>query len=519
MAINSIYGSITEKNRISGIASGLDSDELVKSMASAYYKRVTSAYQDKVKMEYKKDAYLNFSNSLSDFTGKFLSVVGSNSIKAKSTFSSLTVNTRGSVESANVKISARNGAELGNHTLQVLAVAKGARLDSSVKIGGNVQSDQLLSSFSGLSNLENEDITITFYNSSIGKNIDVTVNKSDTLSSLAKKMNSMDLGVKLNVSEISGLVSLEGVQTGENAIFDFQASASFDNGQSVDFFESLGFDFNNYASSSNYHKGRDAEIVIDGYTKTSSSNSFLLDGIDIEVISTTNNPFTFSVEASTEKAKENILSFVEGLNTVLETIYKNVNEKPMRNYLPLTDEQKSEMKDSEIELWETQAKKGTMYNDSKLRSLITDIRRAIITPVDGVQSTLADIGISMDKYSEGTAPKIIVDEEKLSRALSENPLAVEQLFTNSAAGGTFQQQGVAARLQDSISNYNNVIRKLEYNTVGFNKKISALETKLLEETKRLEKKQTEFYSKIAKMEAALATMQSQNNWLSQYTVS
>lgn len=522
MAINSIYGSVSSQNRISGLASGMDADELVKSMASSYYQKVTTAFQNKVKMEYKKEAYINFNSSLTSFSNKFLSAAGSNSIKAKSAFNSMSVIFYDSASAASAKITAKNSASPGTHSLRVVSTAHGAKLDSSMKVGEGIDSSGLLSSISGLSELENKDITITFTNPESQQKIDVTVSEKDTLSSLAKKINSAGVGVKLNVSEISGSLSLESTETGKNSKFVFQASASFDGGNSVDLFKELGFEISNdinfdYSNNANYHKGNDAEIVIDGFKKTSSTNSFSLDGMDIDVISASAGDFSFSVETSLDKTKENISGFVDELNNILKEIYDKVNEKPSRNYLPLTDEQKSEMKESEIALWETESRKGTMYGDSKLRNLMQDLRKAIVTPMEGSDLTLADIGITMDKYSAGTAPKVVIDEEKLSNALKKDPLAVENLFTSSKADASFEQQGLASRMSDSISNYNKIMRELEYNTVGFNKKISKLESKLLSETKKLEKKQTEYYSKIAQMETALTNMQSQSSWLSQYS--
>lgn len=519
MAVNSIYGSVSSKNRVSGLVSGMDSDELVKSMASTYYQKVTTAFQNKVKMEYKKEAYTNFNSSLTSFSNRFLSSVGSNSIRTRSAFNSMSVRLHDSAGSANAKITAKNSASPGVHSLKVVSTAQGAKLDSSMKVGENISSDQLLSSVSGLSELEDKDITITFTHPESQKKIDVTVSKKDTLASLAKKINSAGVGVKLNVSDISGSLSLESTETGKNSKFGFQASASFDGGSSVDLFKELGFEISDdYSTNPNYHAGKDAEIIIDGFTKTSATNSFSLDGMEIDVVSPTDSAFSFSVETSADKAKENISAFVDELNNILKEIYDKVNEKPMRNYQPLTDEQKSEMKESEIALWETESKKGTMYGDSKLRNLMQSFKKAIVTPMEGSDVTLADIGITMDKYSSKTAPKVVIDEEKLSNALKKDPLAVEQLFTSYKYGAPSEQQGLAMRLSESISDYNDIMRKLEYNTVGFDKKISKLESKLLSETKKLEKKQTEYYSKIAKMETALANMQSQSSWLSQYTV-
>jgi flagellar hook-associated protein 2 len=61
-----------------------------------------------------------------------------------------------------------------------------------------------------------------------------------------------------------------------------------------------------------------------------------------------------------------------------------ISEKIQYDYEPLTDEQKEEMTESEIEKWEEMAKSGLMRNDRQISGLLSDMRSAIYEKVEGV---------------------------------------------------------------------------------------------------------------------------------------
>ena len=57
---------------------------------------------------------------------------------------------------------------------------------------------------------------------------------------------------------------------------------------------------------------------------------------------------------------ETIEKFVNDYNTLIEEINAKLDEKLHRDFSPLTDEQKEEMKDKEIEKWEEKAQSGLL---------------------------------------------------------------------------------------------------------------------------------------------------------------
>src|SRR5699024_6733420 len=101
---------------------------------------------------------------------------------------------------------------------------------------------------------------------------------------------------------------------------------------------------------------------------------------------------------------------------------------------PLSAEEKSDMKEKEIELWEEKAKSGTMKGDPAISSMLNNLRSIMSTTVkttdkDGknIEIGLKDLGIEPSKSYLDNG-KIIINEDKLRAKISENPNAVYDLI-------------------------------------------------------------------------------------------
>jgi flagellar hook-associated protein 2 len=181
------------------------------------------------------------------------------------------------------------------------------------------------------------------------------------------------------------------------------------------------------------------------------TNSFTLDGVALSVSGTTDSKVTFSAGDTSDDLYEKISTFVETYNKIITTVNNYVTQMPAsqstkngggKTYQPLTDEQKKEMTDTEIEQWQKKAKQGLLFGDSQLSSLQNDLRNAMETIVSSTGMSLADLGISTKAYDYTSGGKLVIDETKLKSALKNNLSQVEQIFTNS--------DGIAQRLNDVI---------------------------------------------------------------------
>jgi flagellar hook-associated protein 2 len=291
--------------------------------------------------------------------------------------------------------------------------------------------------------------------------------------------------------------------------------------------------------------GKDAVVQIDGETIVRSSNNFTVNGITYSLKkahAASSTGETLTVEQDIDSVVNNIKTFVEEYNKLIDSINGLVNEKYDRNYLPLTDAQKEAMKEDDIEKWEKKAKTGILRNDSILQQITLAMRKALYEKVEGVNISLKDIGIESKSYSDNG--KLYLDEDKLRNALTNNPDEVTKLlngtssqyptysrdFTSEEKQAYHKQSGVLRRLasiiEDNISTVRNakgykgtLLEKagiendltntknlLSYELEDYDDRIDDLVAKLA-------KKEESYYSKFSALETMLNKMNQQSSWI------
>lgn len=284
--------------------------------------------------------------------------------------------------------------------------------------------------------------------------------------------------------------------------------------------------------------GKDAAINLDGVDLTQSANTFSISGVtyNLKSVSLTDPgtgaaiSTTINVKADIEKTIDTIQSFVDTYNSLLNVINKTVNETRYRDYLPLTDDQKSAMKDSEITAWENKARSGLLHNDATLAGMVNTMRRNITSPISGLSgkyTTASSIGIRTGSYIDDdgnltseydNGGKLYVDEADLRKALEEDPDAVYKIF--GTIGDTTDKSGVANRLNDQLGK---VLTQLS-TQAGYPSSTdtsSVLAKRLVDYNKRindmsdqLDMIQDRYYKQFDAMEQAIAQMNKQSAWLS-----
>lgn len=277
-------------------------------------------------------------------------------------------------------------------------------------------------------------------------------------------------------------------------------------------------------TTSSFMSGQDLKMNVTlGGTATDitrGTNSFTLDGITMSVNGTTDGKVTFSAADNTDDLYKKISAFVDTYNTIISAVNTDVTQMPAsqstsngggKTYAPLTDDQKKEMTDKEIDEWQTKAKQGLLFGDPQLSELQNNLRSAMESVVSSTGLSLADIGISTQAYDYTSGGKLVIDETKLKNALKNDSRRVEQLFTNS--------DGVASRLNDVITknigvfgNSGTLVDVAGSSTLigvdnsqfaneikQFQDNIKALQTTLTSEQNRLQAKFTQMESIISKL--------------------
>jgi flagellar hook-associated protein 2 len=198
--------------------------------------------------------------------------------------------------------------------------------------------------------------------------------------------------------------------------------------------------------------GEDASFTINGLESKRHSNSFEFNGVTFTIkedIAAGAPPVSITVSNNTEKVFENIKGFVDKYNEMILKVNTILSEPKYSSYKPLTDAEKEDLSETQIEKWEEKAKSGLLKGDPILTSVLSGMRNDFgsnITSLAEEFNSMFDIGLSTGTYE--TRGRIIIDEDKLKKALTENPEQVMKIFTNKDSSHT--GNGIASRLYDSV---------------------------------------------------------------------
>lgn len=291
------------------------------------------------------------------------------------------------------------------------------------------------------------------------------------------------------------------------------------------------------------NEGQDAEIEVDfdgtggadAVTLTRSSNTIDLDGLTVTLKGTfqseANNPnsaITFDAKVDSEKVTTAVKDMITAFNDIIKLSNDELSTKPNRDYAPLTDEQKEEMTEEQIEEWEKKAKEGMLFNDSSLRSFTSEIRFIFSGDANTVEK-LKEMGITVSStYSDHG--KISFDEEKFKAFLEKDSDTVAELFTASSNKATNDKGGIMTQAYEVFEKYaattgatkgvfvekagatesplSMLTNSLQKEMNDIDDYIDTLQSKLEDETER-------YYQKFTSLEVYIQQMNSQSSWLSQ----
>lgn len=268
-------------------------------------------------------------------------------------------------------------------------------------------------------------------------------------------------------------------------------------------------------------KASDSEILLNGAKMTSSSSTVSVNGLNIELTGLTKagEPITFSVASDTDAVYNTIKNFFTEYNSLMKEMNELYNADSAKGYEPLTSEQKKDMSDDDIKLWEDKIKASLLRSDTTLGSVRSAMRNAMMSQVtyDGKTYSLASFGISTSSdYTEGGLYHIYGDtddavyadkDDKLRKALEEDPDAVVNVLSDifSKLRTTMSEKMAGSKVSSSLTFYSDI--KMKDDIKDYEKQIKEWETKLAN-------MEDAYYSKFTKMETALAKLQSQSNSLS-----
>ncbi len=495
MAINPV--NIT---RLTGLSSNLDTESIVEGMLRIDRMRVDKQFQAKTRLEWKAAALREVNSLIRAFRETNMSVLNpSTNMMSASAYNIFGVSMLTTTNA--VSVSAGSSAVEGQITIDsITRLASAASLKSTDVFSGDISKDTKLGELSFKTPLEFDTETGEIAFSINDKDFIFTADS--TLNEIISKVNASGAGVKMSFSSLTKGFTLTSTTTGS------ESKVEIVNKKGNAFGIDGAFGFAALSAT-----GEDALLSIEGVQVTKSSNSFTIDGITYKLTDKSTTPITFNVERDIDATVEKISNFIDSYNALLDKVQGLLAEKTYRAYPPLTDAQKDEMTEKEIENWEKYAKSGMLHGDSNISSLLTKLRSSFFTKVEGTGLMLSEIGLSTGNYSSGG--KITVDKAKLRSAIEKNPGVVSDLFIKTSKSTdenqVFNESGLISRLSTALSNYTK--KATDYSLKYIGDQISDFEDAMDRMEEKLAAKEESLWRRFTAMETALSKMNSQSSWL------
>lgn len=142
---SSLYGN---RNIISGLASGMDTESMIENAVSGYKMKISALQQKRTKTEWKQEAYRSMITKMSSFTSKYASYMSSNNLMSASFFNSAVKTLAQGANASKVSATGRASSDIQINRVQQLASAasytiSGSALDKGTSGGGAVTATAL----------------------------------------------------------------------------------------------------------------------------------------------------------------------------------------------------------------------------------------------------------------------------------------------------------------------------------------------------------------------------------------
>lgn len=435
--------------QVTGLASGLNTDQIVEELMSVYTQPVTNLTNEQNGINAQSSELQTIQTALQQVANDAQALSDPALFEDTQTVTSTDPTTISATTT-----SSGVGAVVGGYEVSVSQLASAA---------------QSTYSFTSPSSADTITIDGQRVNVSAGESIDSFVNSINNNSNLDVYATATNSGTVVLSSRTTG-------NSGSITVDDSGGTLSLESSQA----------------------GQDAEYSIDGGdTQMSSSNTVTsaIPGVTLSLngLTTGSAPVTINVSApapSTDNIESALNQFVTDYNNAINTIQTQ-----------LTQEQSS-----------TDPTQGTLFGDADLTDLLSNMREAMYTSLQGLSSdmnNMDDIGVSTGAASGTAAPSqssidgyLTLDTSTLGSALQSDPSGVETVLANwsvqfsdlveneAEPGGT-----IDSRIQADTSQSDNLANQ-----------ISDMDEMLAD-------KQNSLTQEFAEMEAALSQNQSTSSWL------
>lgn len=537
--------------RMTGMYSGMDTESIVSQLVKTKSTKVTNLKNEQKKLEWKQTAWQDLNSKIYNMYSKTLSNLRlTSAYSKKSTVSS---------DSTKATVVASEGAVNGTQTLKVNKLAKsgyltGAKLDGKTTTTTgtdgkdvtkvvNWETTDKLSEID--SNLTGKTISITTGSGTDAKTTDIEITADMTINDLVAKFKDAGVNASFDTTNQRFFINSTGTGSAKNFTLTSDDSTAL---------ASLGLDPNTTYTDINGSKnscvkieGQDAEIVLNGATFASDSNTFSINGLTINTLGVTDEEISLVTSTDYDGIYNTIKDFLTEYNDLINEMDKLYNADSARKYDMLTNDEKDSMTDDEVEQWEDKIKSALLRKDNSLYNVMNTLTTTMMDGYyennlsdkqkknmsaseisawykenGGKKHYLSDYGIGTLSYFEaqdnehhayhinGDADDEFTStkEDKLKAAIAEDPEGTANFFATLC-------KTLYSKLDETMSEsteYSSIYKV--YNDKQLKKDYKDYTTKISDAEDELNDYEDRWYNKFSKMEVALSKLQSQTSSIS-----
>lgn len=345
--------------RITGLNSGLDTEAIISELVSAYRTKEEKYQKAQTKLSWKQDKWKDLNIKVRSLYDNISNLRFTSAWTMKKTTVS---------DSTKATVTAAGSCVNGTQTLKIKQLAKGTYIT-----GGeisNTSAGTAPTSATKLSELgytgSGGDIQVKDSSGNVVKTVSVT--GKTTIKDLVSALNGAG-DTKASFDATNKRIFMTSNKTGEQNAFSLDGDA--------DILKTVGLSKEGGASIVD---AQDSEIELNGAKFTSANNTYTVNGLTIDCLAETgNSEISITTSVDTQSMYDQVKSFLSQYNSLMKEMYSLYNADSAKGYEPLTDSEKDQMTDTEVEKWEEKIKAALLRRDDTLDGIMSTMKNAMST--------------------------------------------------------------------------------------------------------------------------------------------
>lgn len=518
--------------RITGLASGLDTESIITELTKIESKKVDKIKNDQKKHDMRMDKWKELNKKVVSFYNKTLSNLrfDGNYTKKTTTVSNndaVSVTTSGSAMNSMQKMSVDKLASSAYMTGSKIKSKSGdgkatssTTLDNLVGYGAEGEVDDNVKNHIrikfGAEPAEGEDDNREY--------VDIQLSGSETIAEAIAKIKEAKtdsgLGVNANYDANQGRLYMTSTTSGADGSFSIDYGAS-----DMNVISALGL---KESDDMKYTTGEDARITLNGLQYTSNTNTFEINGLSITAKQVAED-ISLTTDDDTSGVYDMIKGFLKEYNELLGEMSTLYNAESDEEYDILTAEMKESMSEEEIDEWNEKIENGLLSKDPVIGRVMREMKNIMLGSFDmgevdedgkPFKTSFASFGIATRSYFETEENErgqwhIDGDEDdeytsgkddKLKDKIKNNPELVRTFFKQ-ISSNMYTKIGDLMKSTEFSSAYT------LYDDKTMKKQVDKYKTQLKEAQDKLGQVEDKYYDKFAQMEKAMTKLNEQTNSL------